>query len=107
MNLLLTSRRSSSLFWEARLRFSHVAEGGSELPHQVGYAGWWRESSARLLCQRRGALEGLVGPCEAGDRTPGRQVGKRGQQTEKRPCPTPPSGRGWRDRSGLFDTFLV
>ena len=50
--------------------------GGSELPHQVGFADWWRESSARLFCQRRGALEGLVGPCEAGGCTAGRQVGK-------------------------------
>ena len=37
--------------------------GGSDPPHQVGCAGWWRESSVRLFCQRGGALESLVGPC--------------------------------------------
>jgi len=55
--------------------------GGSELPHQAGCAGWWRDSSARLFCQCGGALERLAGPCEAGVRTGGRQEQGTGRET--------------------------
>ena len=36
-----------------------------------------------MFWQRAGALEGLVGPCEAGDRAAGRQMGKKGQQGQR------------------------
>ena len=41
---------------------------------------------ARLFCQRGGALEGLVGPCEAGARTaaPAQEAGSSTAQREKR-----------------------
>ena len=61
----------SLLFWRVdvrrlcfgkRGRDSVVRSNMAEVtpPHQVGCAGWWRESSARLFGQRGGALEGLV-----------------------------------------------
>ena len=60
-------------------------------PHQVGCTDWWRGSSERLFCQRGGALEGLVGPCEAGGRTGGRPIGPTGR---KRPGAIPPARWG-------------
>ena len=39
---------------------------------------------ARLFCQRGGALEGLVGPCEAGARTAQRQHRRQEAQQQKR-----------------------
>ena len=41
-----------------------------------------------MFGQRRGALERLVGPCEAGDRTGGRPIGATGRETAR--CAIPP-----------------
>ena len=38
---------------------------------------------ARLFCQHGGALEGLVGPCEAGIRTGGRQLEGSKRETDR------------------------
>ena len=38
---------------------------------------------ARLFCQRGGALEGLVGPCEAGVRTGGRKLEGSKRETDR------------------------
>ena len=48
---------------------------------------------ARLLCQRGGTLEGLVGPCEAGAHTAQEEQGQ-GETAGKRQCNSV-SGAEW------------
>ena len=63
-----------------RSRFGRATEWRGELPHQAVFVCWWRESS-KVVLSARGALEGLVGPCEAGARTEeGREL--EGSKTE-------------------------
>ena len=66
---------------------------------------------ARLFCQRGGALEGLVGPCDAGVHTAQEQG--QGETAGKRQCKSV-SGAEWHDgarallglRGGPFSFFL-
>ena len=87
----LTSERNSCCFagrcslYLARKRGRDSCESHGELPHQAAcVCGGGRV--ARLFCQRGGALEGLVGPCEAGARTaaPAQEAGSSTAQREKR-----------------------
>ena len=87
----LTSERNSCCFagrcswYLARKRGRDSCESHGELPHQAAcVCGGGRV--ARLFCQRGDALEGLVGPCEAGARTaaPAQEAGSSTAQREKR-----------------------
>jgi len=87
----LTSERNTCCFagrcswYLARKRGRDSCESHGELPHQAAcVCGGGRV--ARLFCQRGDALEGLVGPCEAGARTaaPAQEAGSSTAQREKR-----------------------
>ena len=63
-------------------------DGGVTPPPPRSMRVWWRESS-KVVCQRGGALEGLVGPCEAGVRTGDRKLEGSKRETDRNGCAYP------------------